>query len=140
MTKLITFTDGGSRNNPGPAACGIVIQDEKENITFTGSKYLGIATNNQAEYGALIMALEKAKELLKDESEKEVACYLDSELVVKQLNREYKVKEEKMQKLYLEVCNLCAGFDKVEFIHIRREKNKMADKLVNEELDKQVKK
>lgn len=140
MTKLITFTDGGSRNNPGPAACGIVIQDEKDNIIHTGSKYLGIATNNQAEYGALVMALQKAKELLEKEPAREVICYLDSELVVKQLNREYKVKEEKMKKLYLEVCNLCSNFNKVEFIHIRREKNKLADKLVNEELDRQAEK
>lgn len=136
MTKLTTFTDGGSRNNPGPAACGVVIQDEKENIIFQGSKYLGTATNNQAEYGALVMALSKAKDLFENKKEKEIICYLDSELVVKQLNREYKVKDEKMKELYIEVCNLCSHFDKVEFIHIRREKNKLADKLVNEELDK----
>ncbi|MDD3190201.1 MAG: ribonuclease HI family protein [Candidatus Pacebacteria bacterium] len=134
--KLITFTDGGSRNNPGPAACGIVIQDENEKNIFTGSKFLGIATNNQAEYGALVMALEKAKELVGGKSG-ELKCYLDSELVVKQLNREYKVKDEKMKGLFAEVTKLCLDFDKVEFIHIRREKNKLADKLVNEELDRQ---
>jgi len=131
--RLITYTDGGSRNNPGPAACGIVVLDEKGNTIFTGSKILGTATNNEAEYGALIAALIKAKEL----GGSEVMCHLDSELVVKQLNREYKVKDEKMKALFAEVSRLSTGFDKVEFIHIRREKNKLADKLVNEELDRQ---
>ncbi len=135
MKKLITYTDGGSRNNPGPAACGIVIQNEKEEIIFTASKYLGTATNNQAEYSALIAALEKANELIGGGGE--VMCHLDSELVVKQLKREYKVKDDKMKNLFAQVCKLCLNFDKVEFIHVRREKNKLADKLVNEELDKQ---
>lgn len=135
MSKLITYTDGGSRNNPGPAACGIVIQNEKEEIVCTFSKYIGTATNNQAEYGALILALEKAKELLQGKGE--VICHLDSELVVKQLKREYKVKDEKMKEAFAKVCKLCLDFDKVEFVHVRREKNKLADKLVNEELDKQ---
>jgi ribonuclease HI len=135
MKRLITYTDGGSRNNPGPAACGIVIQDEKGEIVHTFGKYIGTATNNQAEYGALILALEKARELLQGKGE--VTCHLDSELVVKQLKREYKVKDEKMKELFTKVCQLCLDFDKVEFIHVRREKNKLADKLVNEELDKQ---
>lgn len=135
MKRLITYTDGGSRNNPGPAACGIVIQNEQEEVIFTGSKYLGTATNNQAEYGALILALEKARELLGENGE--VVCHLDSELVVKQLKREYKVKDEKMKELFAKVCQLCLAFDKVEFVHVRREKNKLADKLVNEELDRQ---
>lgn len=133
MDKLITYTDGGSRNNPGPAACGVVILDEKGETIYTGSKFLGTATNNEAEYGALIAALTKAKEL----GGKEVACHLDSELVVKQLNREYKVKDEKMKELYARVIKLTLDFDKVAFIHVRREKNKLADKLVNAELDKQ---
>ncbi|MFA7169230.1 MAG: ribonuclease HI family protein [Candidatus Paceibacterota bacterium] len=135
MTKLITYTDGGSRNNPGPAACGIVIQNEKEEIIFTGSKFLGTATNNQAEYGALVLALEKAREILQGGGE--VVCHLDSELVVKQLKREYKVKDEKMKEAFAKVCKLCLDFDKVEFVHVRREKNKLADKLVNDELDGQ---
>jgi ribonuclease HI len=135
MSRLITFTDGGSRNNPGPAACGVVIRNEKEEIVFTSSKFLGTATNNQAEYGALVLALEKAKEILKKGGE--VTCCLDSELVVKQLNRQYKVKDEKMKELFAQVCKLCLEFDKVEFVHIPREKNKLADKLVNEELDRQ---
>lgn len=134
MDKLITYTDGGSRNNPGPAACGVVMQDEKGEVVFKGSKFLGIATNNEAEYGALIMALQKAEELL--EKGGQVTCYLDSELVVKQLNRQYRVKDEKMKGLFAQVTELCTNFDKVEFVHVPREKNKLADKLVNEELDK----
>lgn len=133
MKKLITYTDGGSRNNPGPAACGIVILDEQEIVIHTASKFLGTATNNQAEYGALIEALKTAKRL----EGTEIACHLDSELVVKQLNREYKVKDEKMRGLFAQVMQLISGFDKVTFIHVRREKNKLADKLVNEELDRQ---
>jgi ribonuclease HI len=112
-----------------------VIQNDKGENIFTGSKFLGTATNNQAEYGALVMALQKAKELAACGGE--VTCYLDSELVVKQLNRQYKVKDEKMKGLFAEVNRLCLEFDKVEFVHIPREKNKLADKLVNEELDRQ---
>lgn len=133
MDKLITFTDGGSRNNPGPAACGIVIQDKDGEIIHAFSKYIGTATNNEAEYTALLLALEKAKEI----KAKEVLCRLDSELVVKQLNREYKVKDAKMKALYAGVVKLTLDFEKVEFTHIPREKNKLADKLVNAELDKQ---
>lgn len=131
MPRLISFTDGGSRNNPGPAACGAVIKNEKQDLLFTGSEFLGTATNNQAEYGALILALKKAGEL----GGTEIICYLDSELVVKQLNRQYKVKDEKMKLLFSEVVKLALNFDKVEFVHIPREKNKLADKLVNERLD-----
>jgi ribonuclease HI len=133
MEKLITYTDGGSRNNPGPAACGIVIENGKGENICTFSKYIGTATNNEAEYTALILALQKARELMKGKGE--VLCHLDSELVVKQLNREYKVKDKKMKGLYAQVVKLTLNFDKVEFIHVRREKNKLADKLVNQELD-----
>jgi ribonuclease HI len=133
MTRLITYTDGGSRHNPGPAACGIVIQNESEELIYTGAKFLGTATNNEAEYGALIAAPEKAREL----GGSEVLCHLDSELVVKQLKGEYRVKDEKMQGLHAQVRKLAQAFTQVEFIHVRREKNKLADKLVNEELDRQ---
>jgi ribonuclease HI len=135
MKRLITFTDGGSRNNPGPAACGAVLQDERGVLISTHSRFLGTATNNQAEYGALILALQKAHELLGGGGA--VTCYLDSELVVKQLNRQYKVKDEKMKALFSEVNKLCTQFDKVEFVHVLRAKNKLADKLVNDELDRQ---
>ena len=131
MMKLISYTDGGSRNNPGPAACGLVLQDELGNVVHQAGQYIGTATNNEAEYQALLLALEKAKEL----GAGEVRCHLDSELVVKQLNRQYKVKDEKMKALFARVNQACLAFDKVEFVHVRREQNKLADKLVNEALD-----
>lgn len=138
MTKITSYTDGGSRRNPGPAACGIVLYDEQGKILLTDSKFLGVATNNEAEYGALILALQKARELLREKPH-EMVCHLDSELVVKQLNGVYRVKEAKMKKLFGEVQKLKANFDHIAFIHVRREHNKLADKLVNEELDRQEK-
>lgn len=120
------FTDGGARGNPGPAAIGVVIGAKKY------SKYLGRATNNQAEYQAVIFALEQAKKLKLQELE----INLDSELVCKQLNRQYKVKNANLQKLFLKAYNLSQNFKQIKFKHIRREKNKLADKLVNQELDK----
>jgi len=135
--KLIIFTDGGARGNPGPAACGVVIKNEKEEIILETSRYIGNATNNQAEYEALILALQKAVEIFDkaENSVKNIECNLDSELVVKQLNREYKIKNEGLKPLFIKVSNLIPAFDSVKFIHIPREKNKMADKLVNKELD-----
>lgn len=138
IEKLYIYTDGGARGNPGPAACGAVIKNGGEVILET-SKYIGIATNNQAEYEALILALEKAKEIFGSKKTKEMAmeCHLDSELVVKQLNHEYRIKNEGLKPLYLKVCNLLRDFNSVKFTHIRREQNKLADKLVNQELDNQ---
>ena len=137
MTKLITFTDGGSRGNPGPAACGVVIKNDKDEVILKTSKYLGETTNNVAEYEGLILALQKAKGIFKTQkiNNKNLECHLDSELVVKQLNHEYKIKDEGMQKLFIIVWNLTLDFDSVKFIHIPREKNKLADEMVNRELD-----
>ncbi len=137
MNKLITYTDGGARGNPGPAAGGAVIKNEKEEIILKTSKYLGETTNNVAEYEALVLALQKAKGIFKTQKIKNkiLECYLDSELVVKQLNHEYKIKDENMQKLFIKVWNLTLDFDSVKFIHIPREENKLADELVNKELD-----
>jgi len=140
MSKLIIFTDGGSRGNPGPAACGVVIKNETGKIILESSKYIGKATNNQAEYEALILALEKAKEINKSKKiKRDLDCFLDSELVVKQLNREYKMKNEGLKPLFIKVNNLISKFSSVKFFHISREKNKPADKLVNKELDAQIK-
>ena len=140
MSKLTVYTDGGARGNPGPAACGVVIKD-KEEVILEVSKYIGNATNNQAEYEALILALHKAKELFAHKKTRpgSIECNLDSELVVKQLNREYKIKNEGLKPLFIEVTNLIPEFDSVKFIHIPREKNKLADKLVNRELDRHEK-
>lgn len=130
--KLILFTDGGARGNPGPAGIGCVIFDGKGNIVEEISECIGEATNNQAEYKALLAGLAKAKEL----GAKEVEVFLDSELVVKQLNREYRVKDKDLAPLFIQVYNLTLGFKKIIFKHIRREQNELADELVNLALDR----
>ncbi len=130
--KLIIFTDGGARGNPGPAGIGCIILDEKGNAVAEISKYIGEATNNQAEYKALLAGLTKAKEL----GARELEIFLDSELVVKQLNREYRVKDKDLAPLFVQVYNISLEFKKIVFKHIFREKNELADKLVNLALDK----
>ncbi|WKZ24930.1 MAG: ribonuclease HI family protein [Patescibacteria group bacterium] len=131
MKKLIIHSDGGSRNNPGQAAIGVVVANEQGEVITTISRSLGIATNNQAEYAAVIAGLEKAKEL----KAQEVECFLDSELVVKQLKGEYKVKNKDLAPFFLKAYNLSVKLKKVTFRHIRREENQEADRLVNEALD-----
>lgn len=130
--KLISFSDGGARGNPGPAGIGAVLFNEKNEIVEELSRYLGETTNNQAEYRALIMALEKAQALGATEME----CYLDSELVVKQLNREYKVKNQDLAPLFLKVHNISLAFKKISFHHVPREKNSVADGLANQAMDR----
>lgn len=135
--KVVIYTDGGARGNPGPAGIGAVIYNHDGlDIIETISKYIGVATNNHAEYMALIAALEKAHQL----KAHEVDCYLDSELLVKQLKREYRVKEPNLASLFTKVWNLAINFKKINFYHVRREKNKEADKLVNQALDNEIKK
>ncbi len=134
MIKAILHTDGGARGNPGPAGIGVVLEIGETKKLF--KKYIGEGTNNQAEYQALILGLEEAAKLLADE----VDCYLDSELVVKQLKREYKVKNEGLAPLFIKVHNLSQSFKKVKYIHVFRESNVEADKLVNEAIDKALKK
>ncbi len=140
MKKIVIYTDGGSRGNPGPAGVGIVFCNEKKQIIRKYSEYLGDNfTNNQAEYRAAIFALKKFKALFGKKLAKnsEVEIKSDSELLVKQLNSQYKVLDEKIQPLFLEVWNLKFDFKKIKFRLIPREKNKEADKLVNEILDAQ---
>ena|SRR3989338_3778858 len=129
--KLTIYTDGGARGNPGPAASGVVIKDSAGNTVAGYGEYLGKQTNNYAEYSALISGLKKDKELGADEME----CVLDSELVTKQMNRQYKVKEPTLQKLFIQAYNLAGAFKKVSYRHIRREGNKEADWWVNRTLD-----
>lgn len=133
MKKLIIYCDGGARGNPGPAGAGAVLYHEGVLVAEI-SEFLGNRTNNQAEYQALILALKKAKEL----GAEEVECYLDSELVVKQIKREYKVKNKDLAPLFLEVYNLDLSFKKSSYQHIPREKNKEADKLVNLAVDNSI--
>jgi ribonuclease HI len=130
--KLKLFTDGGARGNPGPAGIGAVIYDDKNKVLEKLKKYIGETTNNQAEYQALVLGLNKAKDL----KATEVECFLDSELVVKQLNGQYKVKDQELAKHFLTIWNLKNDFKKVTFKHIRREKNELADQLVNEAIDR----
>ncbi len=104
---------------------------EIDGIKKTYREYLGETTNNQAEYRALLLGLQKAKELAAEQ----VVCYLDSELVVKQLNREYRVKEPSLQPLFIQVWNAAQAFQKATFQHVPRTQNKEADALVNLELD-----
>lgn len=130
--KLTIYTDGGARGNPGPAALGVVIKNEKGKTVAAYGEYLGRQTNNYAEYCALISGLKKARALGADEAE----CILDSELVVKQMQQKYKVREAALQKLFIQAYNAAAQFKKVTFKHIERAKNKEADKWVNETLDK----
>lgn len=129
--KVITYTDGGARGNPGPAAAGIVIKDETGKILSAYGEYLGHQTNNYAEYYALLSALKRAKELGATEAD----CVLDSELVVKQMRREYKVKEPTLQKLWLQVYNTATQFKKVTYRHVLRAQNKEADAEVNKAID-----
>lgn len=132
MTKLIIFTDGGSRGNPGPAGAGAIIYDADKKVVAEISEYLGVTTNNQAEYRAILAAIKKAVSLGATEAE----FYMDSELAVKQLNREYKVKNKDLAPLFLAIYNLTLSFKKITFTHIPRERNKEADRLANEAMDK----
>ncbi|MEK7584334.1 MAG: ribonuclease HI family protein [Patescibacteria group bacterium] len=124
------FTDGGSRGNPGPAAIGCVLtRDDATLETF--KKYIGIATNNSAEYQALIAGLELARK----NKVKQLSCYLDSELVVRQLNFQYKVKDASLAEFFMTLHSLRQFFTKITFTSIPREQNTAADFLVNKALD-----
>ncbi|MCK4454141.1 ribonuclease HI family protein [Candidatus Parcubacteria bacterium] len=142
MKKIIIYTDGGSRGNPGPSAIGVVISDEKGNRLKEYSQYLGDdLTNNEAEYQAVIFALKKIKLLFgkKTAYNSEIEINSDSQLLVKQMNGEYKILEPNIQPLFLKVWNLKIDFKKLTFKSIPREQNKEADRLVNEALDSQNK-
>lgn len=137
METVDIFTDGGSRGNPGPAAVGAVIVLGGDKKRY--GEYIGTATNNEAEYAALIFALKKAKQLIGKNKTKQISlrCVSDSELMVKQLNGEYKLKDQNVQKNFIEIWNLKLDFANVVFEHTRRENNKEADAMVNEALDKE---
>lgn len=138
MKKIIIYTDGGSRGNPGPSAAGVVFYNEKGQCFKKYSQYLGdVLTNNEAEYSAAIFALKKFKQLFGKKIAKisDVQIKSDSELLVKQLNGQYKITEPKIQSLFLTLWNLKLDFRKVKFFLVSRNKNKEADSLVNEALD-----
>jgi ribonuclease HI len=129
--KLIIYSDGGARGNPGPAGAGAVILDaDNRQVLHELSEFLGETTNNQAEYRALILALEKAVEL----EPASICCYLDSELLVEQLCGRYKVKNPELKLRFLEAMQVI-GTHSVSFHHIPREKNQHADALANQAMD-----
>ncbi len=133
VDKLILNVDGASRGNPGPAAIGITVKNEKKRLLASISKTIGLATNNQAEYRALIAGLEKAIQL----GAREVVVNSDSELLVKQLQGHYRVKNAELKSLYLEVVKLAYSLPVFRIEAIPREQNREADNLANKALDGQ---
>lgn len=133
MEKIVMYSDGGSRGNPGPAALGVYI----ETLDKRYGECLGVKTNNEAEYAAILFGLQKIKSLLGKAKAKRtrVECRMDSELAVRQLNHVYKILDEKIQKFFLKIWNLTLDFEAVDFVHVRREKNVEADSEVNRALD-----
>lgn len=131
MSKVIAYTDGASRGNPGNAGIGVLLMDEDHNVIKEISEYIGETTNNIAEYTAMITALKEALEMNFDEIE----VISDSELMVKQINKEYQVKNEGLKPLYQEICELLKEFKSFTVRHVRREYNKRADELANRGID-----
>ena len=129
--KARLSTDGGARGNPGPAAYGYVLETEDGTVLDAHGETIGVATNNVAEYSALIAGLKKALEL----GVGEVVVVSDSELVVKQMRGEYRVKNEALRELFLEASRLARQVGNVSYTAVRREHNTLADQLVNDALD-----
>ncbi len=129
--ELKIYIDGGSRGNPGAAGAAAVIYDQSGEIVAQVARYLGETTNNIAEYNALLMALNKAAQL----GGKRLQIFSDSELLVRQYCGEYRVKHQNLIPLYLEAMKLARQFERVTLTHIPREKNRLADALVNKTLD-----
>jgi len=137
--KIKIFTDGGSRGNPGVAGFGMVVLDENNNVIFKNSQYLGIKTNNEAEYAGLINAVEWLKENEVKLGIDEVEFNADSELMVRQMQLIYKVKAGNLRDLNKEVRELLMHVkSKFSFKAIKREYNSMADELANEAMDKKI--
>ncbi len=130
-SKVTIFTDGAARGNPGPAAIGAVIRDETGNVLGTVSRCLGTTTNNQAEYRAIVAALETAINL----GAKQVQLYSDSKLVVEQICGRYKIKNTALRPLYQEIVKLVGPLESFKITYIPREKNTAADALANKALD-----
>jgi ribonuclease HI len=129
--KARLFTDGGARGNPGPAAYAYVLEADDRTVLAAHGETIGVATNNVAEYRALVEGLKKASEL----HLKEVEVVSDSELLVNQMRGSYKVKNEALRELWREAMRLAAGFERITYEAVRREHNELADRLVNEALD-----
>ncbi len=135
--KIIMYSDGGARGNPGPAGAGVYIEDGEGNIVKKIAKFLGKRTNNWAEYEAVILGLEALKKQFGHKlKEMDIELRMDSELVVRQLTNVYKVKNQDLFAQYLKIHNMrIKDFPMLKITHVRREKNKEADKLANEAMD-----
>ena len=131
-TEVRVNVDGGSRGNPGPAAIAAVVQDGNGEVVEERSEAIGTATNNVAEYRALLLGIERAAAL----GARRLELIGDSELIVRQVNGEYKVKDESLRELHRQVRKALEGFDEWSIRHVRRDDNAEADRLVNEELDR----
>ncbi len=123
--SLRIYVDGSCQGNPGPAGIGVIIYDDRKHLIYSSGEFIGQATNNEAEYRALIYALIEALILRAEE----LFVYLDSELVVNQVSGRYKVKNPRLLPLHQEVCHLMRGFDRITVSHIERTKNRDADRL-----------
>lgn len=135
ITEVKLFADGGSRGNPGPSASGYVLLDRDDNIIQKSGAYLGITTNNQAEYQALKLGLEEAQKL----NVREVAVHMDSLLVVNQMKGIFKVKNQDLLPIHESIKELASKFKEVTYTHVPRELNKIADAEVNTTLDAELK-
>jgi ribonuclease HI len=131
MSQVVIYTDGGARNNPGPAGAGVYIVDGKKKIEL--KKFLGSQTNNWAEYEAVLLALAAAKKHKFENREIEVRA--DSLLVVEQVSGNWKIKEPALKLQHAKVCTMLNDFSSIRFVHVPREENKEADRLVNEAID-----
>jgi len=130
---IVVYTDGGSRGNPGPAAIGIFVATLNKRY----GEFLGNKTNNEAEYEAVVYALKKVKQLMGKVRAREISVEIrsDSQLIVSQLNGEYKLKERNLWPYFISIWNLRQDFENVSFAHVSREENAVADRLLNETLD-----
>ena len=135
ISHAIVYSDGGSRGNPGPSASGYVVMDSEENVVHEGGMYLGITTNNQAEYHGVRLGLEKALAM----GVKSVDFRMDSLLIVNQMNGVYKIKNRDLWPIHERIRELMTKFEKVTFTHVRREFNQLADGMINKILDAHAK-
>jgi len=131
LSRVRLFTDGGARGNPGPAAAAYVLETDDGTVLAAAGESIGVATNNVAEYRALVAGLERARDL----DVKELEVVSDSELLVKQMRGEYKVKNAALRELALQAAELAREIGRVRYTAVRREHNELADRLVNEALD-----
>jgi ribonuclease HI len=133
LRHLVVYTDGAARGNPGPAGAGVAIVDPEGGPVAHAWRYLGEATNNVAEYEALCLGLERAAAL----GGRCVELRADSELIVRQMKGEYRVRHPGLRDLFARACNLAARFDAIAYVHIPRARNRVADRLANRAIDRQ---